>query len=228
LICIQNGLNKQEQKMGVEVLLDTAVAEVTPEFLLLTEGSEIATETAVWTAGVGGEGTAARSGMDTRSNNTVSVLPTLQMPDEPNVFVAGDLAAFEQDDAFLPMVAQMAMQQGEAAARNILRQMGGEELQSFRYQDKGSMADIGRNSAVAYIVGRAFTGFAAWLIWLLVHITQLIGYRNRLLVLVNWAWSYFTFERMLRLILPNRLIEDEQQGFVVASDMPVEPEFVNE
>ena len=217
------------QKMGVEVLLDTAVAEVTPESVLLTNGSEIATETAVWTAGVGGEGTAARSGINIRPNNTVSVLPTLQMLDEPNVYVAGDLAAFEQDGAYLPMVAQVAMQQGETAANNIMRQIAGKPLQRFVYKDKGSMAVIGRNAAVANIAGRAITGFAAWLIWLLVHIAQLIGYRNRLLVLVNWAWSYFAFERLVRLILPNRLfIEEEKQGVVADPDRPVEPEFVNE
>ena len=216
------------RKMGVEVLLDTAVAEVTPEAVLLTDGTAIESETAVWTAGVGGEGIAGRSGIQTRPNLTVSVLPTLQLPDEPNVYVVGDLAAFEQSGSFLPMVAQVAMQQGEVAARNIPRQMGGEELQSFRYQDKGSMAVIGRNSAVANIAGWAFTGFAAWLIWLLVHIAQLIGYRNRLLVLVNWAWSYFTFERMVRLILPNRLIDEEQQVVEAVPYKSVELEFVNE
>ena len=216
------------QKMGVAVLLDKAVAEVTPEAVILTDGTKLASETAVWTAGVGGEGTGARSGIDTRPNNTVSVLPTLQMPDEPNVYVAGDLTAFEHDGAFLPMVAQVAIQQGETAARNILRQIAGEALQPFRYQDKGSMAVIGRNSAVANIAGRAFTGFAAWLIWLLVHIAQLIGYRNRLLVLVNWAWSYFTFERMVRLILPNRLIDEEQLVIEATVYKPVEPEFANE
>jgi NADH dehydrogenase len=190
------------EEMGVEVLLDTAVAEVTSGAVLLTDGTEIDTETAVWTAGVGGEGIADCSGMQTRPNHTISVLPTLQLHDEPNVYVAGDLAAFEQAGSFLPMVAQVAMQQGEGAAHNILRQLSGAELKSFRYQDKGSMAVIGCNSAVASIAGRAFTGFAAWLIWLLVQIVQLIGYRNRLLVLLNWAWSYFTFERMVRLILP--------------------------
>lgn len=215
------------QKMGVEVLLDRAVAEVTPEAVILTDGTKIASETAVWTAGVGGERTAARSGVDTRPNNTVSVLPTLQMPDEPNVYIAGDLAAFEQDGAYLPMVAQVAMQQGEAAAQNIMRQMAGESLQAFSYRDKGSMAVIGRNAAVADIAGRAFTGFSAWLIWLLVHIMQLVGYRNRLLVLVNWAWSYFTFERMVRLILPNRFVEEEKRLVETDPYERIEPEFAN-
>ncbi len=218
------------REMGVEVLLDTAVAEVTANAVILADGADlgsgtIGTETAVWTAGVGGEGTAGRSGIQTRPNKTVPVLPTLQMVDEPNVYIAGDLAAFEQDGAFLPMVAQVAIQQGEAAAENILRQMAGEALSPFRYEDKGSMAVIGRNSAVANIAGRAFTGFAAWLIWLLVHIMQLIGYRNRLLVLVNWAWSYVTFERMVRLILPNRVIRGEERPAASDPYKQVEPDF---
>jgi NADH dehydrogenase len=207
------------REMGVEVLLDTAVAEVTPEAVILADGSAIPTETAVWTAGVGGEGVAARSGLDTRANKTVSVLPTLQVPGEPNIYITGDLAAFEQDGGFLPMVAQVAMQQGEAAAKNIQRQIAGELLQPFSYEDKGSMAVIGRNAAVADIAGKAFTGFSAWLIWLLVHLMQLVGYRNRLLVLVNWAWSYFTFERLVRLILPIQpdeeapaILENEQSA----------------
>ncbi len=214
--------------MGVEVLLETAVAEVTPDAVILTNGTAIAAATAVWTAGVGGEGIAVRSGLDTRSNKTVSVLPTLQAPGEPNVYIAGDLAAFEQNGEILAMVAQVAMQQGEAAAQNIMRQMAGESLLPFSYRDKGSMAVIGRNAAVANIAGRAFTGFAAWLIWLLVHIAQLIGYRNRLLVLVSWAWSYFTFERMVRLILPNRLNDEEQQVVEAAPYISVEPEFAKE
>jgi NADH dehydrogenase len=190
------------RKMGVEVLLEAAVAEVRPDAVILADSTTIPTETAVWTAGVGGEEVAARSGLDTRPNKTVSVLPTLQVPGEPNIYIAGDLAAFEQNGSFLPMVAQVAMQQGHAAATNIQRQIAGEPLQPFSYKDKGSMAVIGRNAAVADIAGRAFTGFTAWLIWLLVHLMQLVGYRNRLLVLVNWAWSYFTFERLVRLILP--------------------------
>ena len=126
------------------------------------------------------------------------------------------------------MVAQVAMQQGEAAAQNIMRQMAGESPEHFSYLDKGSMAVIGRNAAVADIAGRAFTGFSAWLIWLLVHIMQLVGYRNRLLVLVNWAWSYFTFERMVRLILPNRFVEEEERLVETDPYERIEPEFANE
>lgn len=190
-------------QMGVDVRLNAAVSQVTPTAVHLHSGTVIEAETAVWTAGVGGEPTPRRSGIDVRHNGTVRVAPTLQLPGLPNVYAIGDLAAFEiEDGSFLPMVAPVAMQQGEWAAGNIRRQIAGEAPQPFIYHDKGSMAVIGRNAAVAEIAGRRFTGFLAWLVWLVVHLMQLIGFRNRLLVLINWAWSYVFFERMVRLILP--------------------------
>ena len=103
----------------------------------------------------------------------------------------------------LPGVAQVAMQQGVRAAANIGRMQRGLSLQPFRYRDKGAMATIGRNAAVARIGGRLYTGFLAWLIWLAVHIAFLIGFRNRLGVLLNWAWNYIFYERAVRLILPH-------------------------
>ncbi len=100
------------------------------------------------------------------------------------------------------MIAPVAIQQGEAAARNVLRQINGDAPLPFRYRDRGTMVTIGRNAAVAHVWGRAFTGFAAWLLWLSVHLINLIGFRNRLFVLINWAWDYFFYERAVRLILP--------------------------
>ncbi len=100
------------------------------------------------------------------------------------------------------MIAPVAIQQGRAAAENIERQIAGQAPLPFRYRDRGTMATIGRNAGVAYLAGRAFTGFSAWLIWLGVHLFKLIGFRNRLFVLINWAWDYFLYERAVRLILP--------------------------
>ena len=140
----------------------------------------------------------------------MEVSSALQLPEEPHVYVVGDLAAVEGEDGeLLPMLAPVAMQQGEHAARNILRQLEGQPLLPFRYQDKGTMATVGRNKAVAQIFGQAFTGFAAWIIWLAVHLFQLIGFRNRLIVLINWAWSYLFFERVVRLILPTKVALEE-------------------
>ena len=101
------------------------------------------------------------------------------------------------------MIAPVAIQQGVAAGRNITRQIGGQSTLPFRYRDRGSMATIGRNTAVAYLWGHAFTGFPAWVLWLGVHIFNLIGFRNRLFVLINWAWDYLFTERTVRLILPS-------------------------
>jgi NADH dehydrogenase len=109
----------------------------------------------------------------------VAVLPTLQVPDLPEVYVIGDLAYFEQDGSPVPMIAQVAIQGGVATARNIERQLAGQEPLAFRYRDRGTMATIERNQAVAYTYGRAFTGFPAWLLWLSIHLFYLIGYRNR-------------------------------------------------
>lgn len=103
----------------------------------------------------------------------------------------------------LPMLAPVAIQAGEAAAENILRTAAGRPARSFRYRDKGTMATIGRNAAVAILGGRGFSGFVAWVLWLAIHISSLIGLRNRLLVLTNWAWDYLFFERGVRLIDPN-------------------------
>jgi NADH:ubiquinone reductase (H+-translocating) len=199
---------KRLSKMGVNVRLNALVSSVTADCLTLNQNETILTETVIWTAGVGGEDVAASSGLPTQRNGTVPVRTTLQVEGLSQVYVVGDLAYFEEDGRPLPMLAPVAMQQGEWAAHNILRQLNDEEPQPFRYRDRGSMATIGRNAAVARIYGRNFTGFIAWLIWVFVHIRELIGFRNRLVVLINWAYNYVAFERMVRLIMPSRLTKD--------------------
>lgn len=194
---------KRLQQKKVEVHLNATVSEVTPACVYLKDGSAIPTATVIWTAGVGGEDVGHESSLPTRKNGTVCVLSTLQLPDHPDVYVVGDLAAFEvETDQYLPMLAPVAIQQGEWAAENIRRQIGGQRPQPFKYRDKGTMATIGRSAAVAHIAGLAFTGFIAWIIWLAIHLAELIGFRNRLVVLVNWAWTYIFYERVVRLILP--------------------------
>ena len=197
------------QDRRVQVRLETSVATVSEQDVTFEDGSCLATETVVWTAGVRGEPLAEAWGLPTGKGGRVPVLPTLQAPDHENVFVVGDMAAFEGEDGNpLPLLAPVAMQQGEHAARNILRHIEGQALEPFRYRDRGTLATIGRTAAVAHIFGRTFTGFLAWLIWLGVHLVQLIGFRNRLFVLINWAWSYLFFERMVRLILPRQQAPD--------------------
>ncbi len=116
------------------------------------------------------------------------------------MYIIGDAAYREQDGEPLPMVAPVAIQMGQSVARNIMRQLRGQPLEPFRYRDQGTLATIGRNAAVATVYGVQATGFVAWVMWLGIHIIQLIGFRNKLFVLINWAWDYFFYERAARLI----------------------------
>ena len=188
--------------MGVEVRLQTIVDRVDAGGIYLRDGGSIPTETTVWTAGVRGEPTASAWGLPMDPSDRVAVGPTLEVQGLPRVYAIGDLARCEENGKPLPMIAPVALQQGVLAAKNIQRRETGKAALSFRYRDRGMMATIGRNAAVASIGGLAFTGFPAWLAWLGVHLIKLIGFRNRLFVLINWAWDYFMFERMVRLILP--------------------------
>lgn len=190
------------ERMGVSVRLGTMVEEVAPDGVRLADGSDLAAETVVWTAGVQGDPNASGWGLPVGRGGRVRVEPTLAVPGRPEVQVAGDLAAVEEDGKLLPQIAPVAIQQGEHAAANVLRRLRGEPPEPFRYRDRGMLATIGRNHAVAELGGRVFTGFAAWLLWVVIHVAKLIGFRNRLVVLTNWAWDYFTYERFVRLILP--------------------------
>jgi NADH dehydrogenase len=190
------------RQMGVEVRLQAMVSQLTPEAVHLKDGTVMPTETVVWTAGVRGDPLAQMLGLPTARDGRVVVLPTLQVPNHPEVYVIGDLAYVEEEGHPLPMMGPVAIQQGESAARNIARQMAGQAPLPFHYWDRGTMVTIGRNAAVAHPFRRAFTGFPAWVLWLSFHLFKLIGFRNRLLVLINWAWDYFLYERAVRLILP--------------------------
>ena len=192
---------KRLRHMGVDVRLQAAVSQVTPQAVRLKDGTLIPAETVIWTAGVRGVPEAAAWGLPATRNGQITVLPTLQVPGHPEVYVVGDLARIEEEPP-LPLVAPVAIQQGAAAARNIVRQINGQAPTPFRYHDRGTLATIGRNAAVAYLQGHPFTGFLAWGLWLGVHIFNLIGFRNRFIVLINWAWDYIFYERGVRLILP--------------------------
>jgi NADH dehydrogenase len=191
------------RQMGVEVRLDCAVDRITDGEVYLLDGTVIPACTTVWAAGVRGVPAAESSGLPTASRGRVAVEPTLQVPGHPEVYAIGDVAYFEQDGEMLPMVAQVALQGGKSAAANVERQLAGEEPLPFRYKDRGTMATIGRNKAAAVAYGRTFTGFPAWLLWLGIHLFYLIGYRNRLLVLINWARHYLFREHAACRILPS-------------------------
>lgn len=194
---------KRLTKLGIDVRLKSHVVKITPREVLMKDGTRINSKTVIWTAGVQGNIPGGLWGLTTNRRNQVEVLPTLQVPDHPEVYVVGDLAGIQQDGHPLPMVAQMGVQTGASAGHNILRQLMGQAPLPFRYHDKGTLDVIGRNAGVAYIWRRAFRGFPAWLIWVWVHIFNLIGYRNRFLVLIDWAWDYLFSEHSVRLIVPS-------------------------
>ncbi|NJD60206.1 MAG: FAD-dependent oxidoreductase [Anaerolineales bacterium] len=189
-------------RMGVEVRLNSHVQQITSTAVTLNDGQIIPTETVVWTAGVQGAGLKQQWKFPTLPNGQVNLLPTLQVPDYPEIYVVGDLAHVKEDRRNLPMVAPVATQEGTWAAQNILRQVKGSLPLPFRYKDQGTMAVVGRNAAAVRLGSVTFTGFLAWIIWALIHLYRLIGFRNRLLVFLNWSMDYLLYERVVRLITP--------------------------
>jgi NADH dehydrogenase len=155
----------------------------------------------LWAAGVAASPLGEKLGAPVDRAGRVLVNPDLSIPGHPEVFVIGDLAALKDESGqMVPGVAPAAIQQGKATAGNIVRDLQGKPRQNFHYVNKGSLATIGRAAAIAEFGKIHISGFIAWLSWLFVHIFFLIGFRNRLLVLIQWAWSYFTYERGARLI----------------------------
>lgn len=190
------------KKMGVDVRLQSRVDRVTGQSVSLNGGETIPSRTVVWTAGVRGEPLPELSGIATERDGRVAVLPTLQVPGHPNVYVVGDLASLKDQGRPLPLVAQVAIQSAVAAAQNITRQTAGREPLPFSYHDRGSMITIGRNSAGVAIGSRTYRGFFAWFLWLTIHLFYLIGFRNRIMVFLNWAWDYLLYERAVRFVFP--------------------------
>ena len=184
----------------VEVRFGAAVEAYDGSCARLAGGETIPAGTLVWAAGAKAAALTAALGLPTARQGRIVVGPTLQVPGHPDVYVVGDAAWVERQGAPLPMMAPVAIQMAETAVRNIVRQIAGRAPEPFRYRDPGSLATIGRSAAVAYIHGLSFTGFPAWVVWLVVHLVQLIGFRNKLLVLINWAWDYFFYDRAVRLI----------------------------
>ena len=194
---------RQLEKLGVDVLTSAMVTGVEPQAVRMGDKMLSATVT-LWAAGVAASPLGRALGTLVDRAGRVFVQPDLSIPGHPEVFVIGDLAAFRTEDGkVLPGVAPVAIQQGKAVARNIEHDLTGQRREAFHYLDKGSLATIGRAAAVAQFGKIHLSGFLAWLAWLFVHIFFLIGFRNRFVVMFQWAWSYFTFERGVRLITGN-------------------------
>jgi len=184
----------------IEVRFSATVADFDRERVRLKSGEVIPAHTVIWAAGVRATPLNAALGLPTARQGRIPVEPTLQVRGHPEVYIIGDAAYHEENGEPLPLVAPVAIQMGQAVARNIARSLRGKPLEPFRYRDQGTLATIGRNAAVAHVFGVNWSGFPAWVMWLVVHIIQLIGFRNKLFVLLNWAWDYFFYERAARLI----------------------------
>lgn len=189
------------QSKKVEILLNTKLSDYNGRQITLGDGTQINAHTLIWTAGVRAAELTDQLGIQQAASGRVRVEPTLQLPQHPEVFILGDAAYLEDEEGQpLPMLSTVAIQQGKITARNIQRILRGQSAARFHYKDPGLLATIGRNAAVARIWGLSFSGFIAWLIWVFLHIYRLIGFRNRLIVLINWAWDYFFYENQVKLI----------------------------
>jgi NADH dehydrogenase len=191
---------RQLERLGVEVRLGAAVTAVERDGVEL--GAErIAARTIVWAAGVAASPLGRALSPQVDRAGRVPVAPDLTLAGHPEVSLVGDIVSLQQDGKPVPGVAPAAMQMGRHAAENVLRTLRGEPRRAFRYADKGSLATIGRKSGVADFGRLHMSGLLAWLAWLLIHVFFLIGFRNRLVVMSDWAWAYFTHQRFARLIL---------------------------
>jgi len=191
----------QLERLGVEVKLGAMVTDVAKGCVVVGGTDRIEAANVFWAAGVSAAELGARLGVATDPAGRVHVAADCSLAEDPNVFVIGDLARVEREDGSLvPGVAPAAIQMGRHVARMIRRDLEGRARETFRYFDKGDLAAIGRAAAVARLGRLRIAGFVAWAMWVVVHILYLIGFRNRLLVMLQWAWAYLTYQRGIRLI----------------------------
>ena len=192
---------KDLEKLGVKVLLNTAVQEVKPRQILVKGAATIPSEVTIWAAGVKGEPTGGLLNLPLEGTR-ISVAQNLQVNHYPHIWAIGDISSAKgADGGFLPMVAPVAMQQGRWVAKQIMRAARGQALQDFKYLDKGSMATIGRHKAVVQFKGIQITGIPAWYAWLWLHLFYLLGGRNKIGTIADWTWNYLTFDRGNRHIM---------------------------
>jgi len=192
---------KDLEKLGVKVLLNTAVQEVKPRQILVKGADAIPSEVTIWAAGVKGEPTGGLLNLPLEGTR-ISVAQNLQVNHYPHIWAIGDISSAKgADGGFLPMVAPVAMQQGRWVAKQIMRAARGQALQDFKYLDKGSMATIGRHKAIVQFKGIQIAGIPAWYAWLWLHLFYLLGGRNKIGTIADWTWNYLTFDRGNRHIM---------------------------
>jgi NADH:quinone reductase (non-electrogenic) len=217
---LSKSAQKQLEEMGVEVRVGKKVVSVTPDGVQL-EDEFIKTRTVVWAAGNEASPLGKQLGVPTDRPGRVLVSADLSIPGHPEVFVIGDMAGAKNPDGTpLPGVAPAAMQMGTYAAKTVLARIDGKNTDPFKYLDKGSMATIGRNKAVADLHFARFGGYLAWLAWLLIHLVFLVGFRNQIQVFFQWIWAYITFGRGSRLIYGRfRPVVDPTEPRVPSKDL---------
>ena len=191
---------RQLDRLGVEVCTNSIVTAIDADGVQFGN-VRMAAGTVVWAAGIAASPLGRALGVPLDRAGRVEVAPDLSIPGHPEVFVIGDLATVTNDGKPVPGIAPAAKQMGRCAARNILARLRGASAQAFRYRDYGSLATIGRHAGIAVIGPFKIWGLPAWLFWLFIHIYFLIGFRNRLMVLADWAWSYMTFARNARIVM---------------------------
>lgn len=210
------------ESRGVEVRTGAVVERVSDSDVTLQDGTRIPTQTLVWAAGVQASPVARYVDADHARDGRLIVQPDLSVSGRPNIFAVGDMAAMadeSESESYYPQLAQVAMQSGRHAAKQVLARVESRDPTAFSYTDLGQMATIGRNAAVAELAGGIkFKGFFAWVLWVFIHIAKLVGFRNRLSAFVNWGYNYFTYSRSARLILDVVPIDD---------DIPLEVEEVD-
>lgn len=201
---LQQSALRQLKSVGVEVILNAAVKGLDAESVTLSDGQRIPTHTVVWAAGVKGSPLVQMLGVELERGARIPVTPQLEVIGLDRVYAAGDITHLQDPstDQLYAQVIQVANQQGELAAKNIIAHINGQPQEAFKLHDRGMMATIGRNRAVAYVYNKIpFTGFIAWLMWVFLHIVWLMGFVNRIGVFISWVWNYITYDRSVRIIL---------------------------
>jgi NADH dehydrogenase len=192
--------------MGVNVLLGAAVNDYKDKIVELTNGTTIRTDTLIWAAGVKGNRLEGINPESIGRGNRFIVDETNLIKGYSNIYAIGDIAIMSIDKypKGHPQVAQVAIQQASNLAENFNRMLRGEPLKPFKYRDLGSMATVGRNLAVVDLPFMRFQGFIGWLVWMIIHLKSILGVKNKVLIFVNWFWSYITYDQSLRLIISPR------------------------
>jgi NADH dehydrogenase len=191
------------KQMGVNVWLNTKVTGYDGNEAITNIGKKIQVKTLIWAAGVKGDPVDGLNGLVVDKANRITVDEFNRVKGYNNIFALGDVAAMagEKNPQGHPMLASVAIQQGSLLAKNIIREIKGKSLKSFKYRNKGVMATIGRNQAVAEFSYVRLQGIAAWFAWMFIHLVLLVGFRNKMVAFINWVWSYFNYDRGTRLII---------------------------